>query len=603
MRKITLRRLLWPLLLVLGSAISAFSSEYGLTFTRDNRTYRWNNFLHYSGPVGQSVQVNASGGLSKTLIKSAVGSSGSDRWQDNHSVSAGFDYRLREWTTVGVNLAHEQSSVNRGEITTRTGTLSSTIAFQPRPELRLEQFVGGKMDRKKQSNMDTREEGLNYGFTGSWRPPVPHLQTDLKVALSGDRLTLGHSASRALTATVKRSLFRGARVSFSFDDQQEGRTNLFGPADEAILKRQDRINRSMSFTAELPLPEDIDFDLSLSSTDRRIEYSLPQGPDEEVGRQNSRKTMRRLSTQMAGRPTEKLSFSTDFALGEGKNDFGRDINDEDLEEISLAAEIGAVLSSRDSLGLAGHMARTSYDTPHVDNFNDRDSYRSAAKLTYIHTFSRALKLVFEATANFSHLVYLRSQRSANNNWGRLYALYPTLHIRPWENMFIQQRFSISANYTEYDFEDLFTDIKSNIFRQAKTTTELTYRLGDAVKLDFSYTYRAEDFGRLVRDDGWVEILSWDKSFQNIDFSISYPLISRLIITPNLGYGHRREYEHSQGERLFDSRLISKRIGLSGRYKLLANNDMTFSVSRSVEDVSGSPERTFDRLQLNLQHSF
>jgi hypothetical protein len=591
------------LILFLGLAVPALASEYGLTFTRDNRTYRWNNFLRYAGPVGQSVQVNASGGLSKTLIKSAAGSSGSDRWQDNYTMSAGFDYRLTGRTTLGLDLTHEQNSVNRGEITTRTGTLSSTIAFQPRPELRLEQFVGGKMDRKKQSNMDSREEGLNYGFTGSWRPPMPHLQTNLKVTLSGDKLTIGHSSSRALTATVRRPLFPGARISFSFDDQVEGRTNLFGPADEAVLKRQDRINRSMSFMAELPLPRDINIDLSLSSADRRIEYSLPEGPDEEVSRQNSRKTMRRFSAQMAGRPLERLTFSGDFSLGEGKNDFGRDINDEDLEEISLGGEIGAVLSTGDSLGLAGHMARTSYDTPHADNFNDRDSYHSALKLAYVHAFSTALKLVLEATANFSHLVYLRGQRSANNNWGRLYALYPTLHIRPWESMFILQRFSISANYTEYDFEDLFTDIKSNIFRQAKTTTDLTYRLGEEVNLKFSYSYRVEDFGRLVREDGWVEILSWDKSFQNIDFSVSYPLFSRLTIIPNLGYGHRREYEHSQGERNFKSRLISKRIGLSGRYELWPDNDMTFSASRSVESASGFSERIFDRLQLNLQHSF
>jgi len=313
--------------------------------------------------------------------------------------------------------------------------------------------------------------------------------------------------------------------------------------------------------------------------------------------------MRRLSTQVAGRPVQRLTISGDFALGEGKNDFGRDINDEDLKEISLSGSLGATLSPRDSLGLSGHVARTSYDTPHPDNFNDRDSYRSAAKLTYVHTFSAALQLVVEAMANFSHLVYLRSQRSANNNWGRLYALYPALRIRPWENLQIQQRFSISANYREYDFEDLFTDIRSNIFRQARTSTDLSYRLGEDLSLNFNYTYRAEDFGRLERDDGWVEVLSWDKSFQHIDFSITYPLVPRLIISPHLGYEHRREYEHRQGQRHFKNRLRSKRIGLSGRYKLQSDNEITFSASRSVEHPHAAPKRTFDRLQLSLQQAF
>jgi hypothetical protein len=591
------------LLLVMGPALPSLGSEYGLTFNRDNRTYRWNNFIQYAGPIGQKAQVRASGNLSKTLIKSARGFSGADRWQDSYSLSTGLEYLLTRWATMGINLAHQENSVNRGEITTRTGTFSSSIAFHPRPSIRLEQFVGGKLDQKKQPNTDSREEGLSYGFSGSWQPAILKTKTTLKVGLSGDRLTAGHSSSRTLLASLSRELHRGVKISLSFDDRDDGRTNLFGPAQATVLKRQDRIHRALNFKVELPLPRDHRLHLSLSSADRRIEYSLPEGPDEEVAEQNSRKTTQGLEAQVTGQSIEGLSFSGDFALQRGKNDFGRDINDEDLQEISLSGSLGATLSSRDSLGITGHVARTSYDTPHPDNFNDRDSYRSAAKVAYQHTFSAALRLVVEAMVNVSHLVYLRSQRSANNNWQRLYAIYPAVHIRPLDTVLIQQRFSISANYTEYDFEDLFTDIKSNIFRQAKSTTDLRCRLGDQLDLNFSYSYRVEDFGRLVREDKWVEVLSWDKSFQNVDLSISYPLVPRLIITPNLGYGHRREYDHRQGQRHFKNRLRSKRIGLSGRYRLRPNNDMTFSASRSVEYATEAPKRIFDRLQLSLQHAF
>ena len=603
MLKVRGRLLLCLLFFVAGPALPAMGSEYGLTFNRDNRTYRWNNFLQYAGPIGQKMQVRASGSLSKTLIKSASGFSGADRWQDSYSLSAALDYLLTGWTTIGFNLAHQENSLNRGEITTRTGTLSSSIAFHPRPSIRLEQYVGGKLDQKKQPNTDSREEGLSYGLSGSWQPVIPKTRATLKVALSGDKLTAGHSSSHTLQASVNRQLLRGTKVSLSFDDQKDGRTNLFGPPEATVLKRQDRISRALSLKVELPLPRDHRLHLSLSSTDRRIEYSLPEGPDEKVAEQNSRKTLQGLSAQLIGHTMKNLSFTGDFALQGGKNDFGRDINDEDLEEISLGGSLEAILSSRDSLAIAGQVARTSYDTPHPDNFNDRDNYRSAAKLSYQHTFHTALRLVVEATVNASHLVYLRSQRSANNNWGRLYAIYPAVHIRPLENLRIQQRFSISANYTEYDFEDLFTDIKSNIFRQATTTTNLSYRLDDELDVNFSYSYRAEDFGRLVREDGWVEVLSWDKSFQNVDFSVSYPLSRRLTISPHLGYGHRREYDHRQGQRHFKNRLRSKRIGLSGRYSLSSDNNMNFSISRSVEYATENPKRTFDRLQLSLQHAF
>jgi len=510
---------------------------------------------------------------------------------------------LTGWSTIGLDLAGERNSVNRGEIATRMGAISSSLALSLRDDLTMKGSLGGKLDHKEQPQLDSQEEGLSYGLTSSWQPILIGTQAAVKMALSGDRLTAGHSSSRSVLASVKRQLFTGAHVSLSFDDQDEERTNLFGPTEATVLKRQDRINRSLNLTVELPLPRDHQLRMSLSSLDRRIEYSLPDGPDQEVAEQNSRKATQSLAAQVSGSPLSGLVLNSDFTLEQGVNDFGRDINDEDVEEVSLSAGLGALLSPRDSLGFSGHVARTSFDTPHPDNYNDRDNFRSALKFSYIHTFSEALELAAEATANLNHLVYLRRQRSANNNWGRLYALYPSLRLRPWNSLMIQQGFSISASYTEYDFDDLFTDIKSNIFRQAKTSTVVSYRLGEELTLDFAYTYRAEDFGRLVKEDRWVEILSWDKSFQNMDVSVSYALFSKLVLTPNLGYGHRREYEHVQGGRHFKARMISKRVGLSGRYRLYPDNAVIFSVGRSVEDATDSPQWIYDRLQLNLQHTF
>jgi hypothetical protein len=590
------------LVILVAGALPALASEYGLTFTRDNRTYRWNNFLRYTGTAGPRIQTHAGGDLSKTLIKAASGSVGSDRWQDNLDLSAGFDYRLNRWSSVGVDLSGERNSVNRGQIITRTGAISSLLALRPRDDLTLEGALGGKLDQKEQSGLDSKEDGLSYGLSSAWKPSVARTQAVLLASLSGDRLSAGHSSSRVLSASLERRLFKRARIALSYDDQEKGRTNLFGPVDDTVLKRQDRIQRTLNLNADISLPGDGRLLLDLSSEDRRIEYSLPDGPDREVAEQNSRKTTQSLSTRITGRPGGWTVLG-DFYLENGKNDFGRDINDEDIEEIALGASLSGDLSPQDSLHFSGHVARTTNDAPHPDNYNDRDTFRSALQLTFAHTYSDALQMRIEALANFIHLVYLRSQRSANNNWAKVYTLFPSVLMRPWDDLFIRQSFSISAHYTEYDFEDLFTDIKSNIFRQARSTTDLNYRLGDELSMDLSYTYRVEDFGRLVREDGWVEILSWDKSYQNIDFSITYPLFSRLTISPNLGYSHRREYDHLQGGRHFRSRLLSKRIGLSGRYRLWPDNDMTFSASRSVENATDLPERIFDRLQLSLQHIF
>jgi len=584
-------------------AVSARASEFGLSFDRDNRTYRWNNFLEYASAAGPRLQVRARGDLAKILIKKAPGSSGSDRWQDNLDLSTAFDVRLNDWSAVGMNLGAQRSSVNRGEIITQGGLFSSSLTVTPLERVSLKASLGGKLDQKEQSDLDSRESGLSYGLSGSFQPEISGTQSAFEAAFSGDRLNAGHNASRTLAASIHRPLVGGSQVMVSFNDRLDTRTNLFGPADETVLKRQDRIYRSVDMSVETPLPLDHHLLLTLSSSDRRIEYSLPEGPDEDVARQNSRKTTRGVAASLQGRPFGKWFLSGDFSLEQGRHDFGRDINDEDVEEIFLGARVGTGLSPRDSLEVSGQVARSSFDPPHPDNFNDRDSFTSALKLTYTHRFSEALRLTTETVTNLTHLVYLRSQRSANNNWTRNYGLYPTVSIRPWRFLSIDQAFGISANYTEYDFEDLFTDIKSNIFRQARTTSDVSYHPGEELDLTLSYTHRVEDFGRLIRENGWVEILSWDKSYQNFELSLSYPLFSGLVIVPNLGYSHRREYEHRQGGRHFKSRLISKRIGLAGRCRLHPNNGITFSVSRSVEDATDIPERTFDRLQLSVQQVF
>ena len=594
--------LAWVLLTLL-SAVPAPASEFGLTFDRDNRTYRWNNFLRYTSPAGPRLQARARGGLSKVLIKKAPGSSGSDRWQDHAGLSAGLDLRINDWSSMGLDLSGERTSLNRGEIVTRGGQLTSSLTLIPLDRASLVGTLGGKLDQKEQSDLDSREDGLSYGLSGTWEPVISGTRAVLEADLSGDRLSAGHNASRTLAASIDRPLIGGSRVTISLDDRLDARTNLFGPADETVLKRQDRIYRAVSLSAETPLPLGHHLHLSLSSSDRRIEYSLPQGPDEEVARQNSRKTTRGFSASLKGRPHEKWLLSGDFSMEQGQHDFGRDINDEDVEEFFLGARAATVLSVRDSLEFSGQVSRSSFDPPHPENFNQRDSFAGALKLTHRHRFSEALRLTTEAVANFTHLVYLRSQRSANNNWTRNYGLYPTVHIRPWPFLTIGQSFGIAANYTEYDFDDLFTDIRSNIFRQARASSDIRYRPGEELELTFNYTYRTEDFGRLIKEDRWVEILSWDKSYQNFDLSIAYPLFSRLLIIPNLGYSHRREYEHRQGGRHFKSRLISKRIGLRGRIRLQSAGEMTFSMSRSVENATDIPERTFDRLQLTIQQVF
>ncbi|MFN8359870.1 MAG: hypothetical protein U0264_08135 [Candidatus Kapaibacterium sp.] len=142
------------------------------------------------------------------------------------------------------------------------------------------------------------------------------------------------------------------------------------------------------------------------------------------------------------------------------------------------------LSPKDSLLFNGSIAILQYDTPSEVNYDDRDELSVMTEARYQRRISEGLTAGFSLQLQMQHLVYLKAQRSALNNWNRILSFAPLLAIST-HGLQMQPRFEVLANYTAYDFEGLSVDVQSFSFRQVSYRDSITLALGN--------NYRAQSF--------------------------------------------------------------------------------------------------------------
>ncbi len=121
-----------------------------------------------------------------------------------------------------------------------------------------------------------------------------------------------------------------------------------------------------------------------------------------------------------------------------------------------------------------------YNTPSTLNYDDRDELTNTLALFVNNRFNPFLQAGFGMEADLIHIVYVMSQRSANNNRNFIYKFYPVIwYSDQWVNSY--NRFEVLANYTVYDFE-AFSQIHSFSFRQASFLDSTSVRVTSRISL-------------------------------------------------------------------------------------------------------------------------
>ncbi|MBI3258007.1 MAG: hypothetical protein HYZ54_00770 [Ignavibacteriae bacterium] len=177
-------------------------------------------------------------------------------------------------------------------------------------------------------------------------------------------------------------------------------------------------------------------------------------------------------------------------------------------------------SRKDTIRLNSSFGLLRYDTPATQNYDDRDEFSFLTEATYSRRVSSILSATITAEAQLLHLVYIKSQRSALNNWNRIIRLTPGVNIVT-KGLSMQPRFEVLANYTTYDFEQLSGSIQSFSFRQVSVRDSIWIELGRNYRLHTSLFTRYFERGQL----------SWS-TFSETPVSKNFEqFVKLLIFTP------------------------------------------------------------------------
>jgi hypothetical protein len=135
-----------------------------------------------------------------------------------------------------------------------------------------------------------------------------------------------------------------------------------------------------------------------------------------------------------------------------------------------------------------------HDTPSGEENSDRDVFAATGALTYGKYFSPSFTASVTAQIQATHLVFLKSQLSAQNNWNSIIRLTPSFLIRT-RHFSARPEFEIMANYTANDFEKVTGISRSVSFRQLAYRDSLTIPFGQkyfaAAQLNLRYFERGE----------------------------------------------------------------------------------------------------------------
>jgi hypothetical protein len=214
-----------------------------------------------------------------------------------------------------------------------------------------------------------------------------------------------------------------------------------------------------------------------------------------------------------------------------------------------------LFSSSHTLSLAGSGSILRYDTPSMLNTDDRDELWYALSLTTTHRINQHMEAQIIVEANLVHLVYLSSQRSADNTWNRILRLSPRLVYVPSASFRTTNRFEVLANYTAYDFEFPASPIRSFAFRQFAFVDSTSWELTRRVAIEWFSHVRIYERGEF-RWDTFSERPSQyfeDKTYLG---TVRYGYTERLAFSVGIRYFSQQRFGYPKSDRSLEYALRS-----------------------------------------------
>lgn len=192
-----------------------------------------------------------------------------------------------------------------------------------------------------------------------------------------------------------------------------------------------------------------------------------------------------------------------------------------------------------------------YDTPRNLTFDDRDELNILFYIAHRYDNFNNFQLINSVDLSLYHTVYLLSEKSANNNWNRVLRLTSKNIFTPMKNFKTINTFSVLANYTVYDFEDLVSDVKSYSFRQFNVKDSTTWRFSGDFGVDVYTELKLYERGEL----NWREFSERPVNYFDdriINAQLDYFFNKFVTFSGGYRYFEQRMFNYINGDKIFST---------------------------------------------------
>jgi len=498
---------------------SSRNNVVSLNFDKSFNTYHWTGIAFYNNSFGRvKMQINEQ--FISTLIKT-------DRKliTDNQNFDFKFRYKLNSKLSAASNVNSFILSDNKslgGSISKASShVMYGGLAYQPFEEFTFEPLIGFRIDNQ----IDQQDNGLSYQLgliSNDW--DYHGYLTTLRGLFQYDQIQPRTLETYNVSLRIEKEFFEQTHNYFQLN-YYHNRRDFYTLADSMIQKQQniryniesrtdnsialmDSLNYSVSskmlwtFYGNI-LTKDIERDNRYLNLIDAIHSPLNTNVNElkiEGGVNLFYTFSDRLKSFIGFHYQErdekhKLMMPSDFPF------IGQYIQTEErknnhTKRTSLTGSTLWAASSSDTVSISGSANVLHYDTPSLNNNDDRDELWYLLNLNTIHNISRFLILKTTLDINLVHLVYLFSARSADNNWNRILRLSPTIIYSPVSSFRTANSFEVLANYTVYDFEYLTSQTRSYVFRQFGFLDSTSYHLTERTSIEWFSHVRLYERGEL-----------------------------------------------------------------------------------------------------------
>jgi len=554
-----------PLALLLAADDQNRPFSYQIGFQQDLNSYSWLSQVIYKQIVfGKGIlQINEN--FNSLLIRL---NQNDHKWKDDQkfNLKIFFPYSQLWGMNFSTSANHFSDRLSGLVSDIKTNWAKVGLRLQPLSSVELNSGIGYKYDNR----LARTDDGIIYDIklkTDSIN--IKDYENQLYFLNRGDRYSVRKNDDFALQYHVKKKFQQGSFDSLSIYWTKQRRDNYdLINTNEVFIESLKEQNRGLRHHLIYDAQGDIQFNFRTLVNSRQT--SIGRYDEGEIAESRSKKDFH--SENEIGLIYRRSSMMLNLALIFETNNQKNNVPDSlkakrfskyfyyispDYQSSRLTLSTGAnfYLFKSDTLQLNSSISRYRYDTPE-NNMDDRDEFRMNINLSEIHHFNPFLKLISKASVNLYHLVYIFGERSANNNWMRIFRIYPRVVFQPNKNISVEHQVEVLANYVDYDYDfgTSSSDLKSYIFRRFSLTQLVTARITNRTSIFINHKLEMEENGKLDWNR-WTEFLQTSRENHWVRINLNYKIQRHLTLSPGFLYFKRVEKQHN---------LSSFPVGIAGQ---------------------------------------